>query len=501
MSIDRRQMLTGAAGTLAMLAFATRPDRGAAAKTPPMMLSAGRRTLDVNGRAASVLGVTQPDGTAGLYTSVDAPFRVVLKNEIGADTLIHWHGLTPPYRQDGVPGISGPPIPPGGSAHYDFPLAFPGTFWMHSHQGLQEQSLLSGPLIIRPKSDPADRQEVVLLLHDFSFRDPQEIFAGLRRAGASSTGRALDAAASMRSMGKAPERRPGLTLPMSGMSMGRTKDAGAAGMVMDLNDVAYDAFLANDRTLADPQIVRVEPGGRILLRVINASASSNFLVDLGPRKASLVAVDGHPVHPLTGSAFPVAMAQRIDLALQLGADDAVVPVFATLEGQRTRTGIVLATANARIRKLTDKAGRVVAPLNFKLERALRAAEPLRSRSADRTHQVDLTGSMGDYVWSLNGRTYGEDEPLMVSKGQRVELVMTNRTMMSHPMHLHGHVFQVVAVGGQRFEGAVRDTVLVPPDTSVTVAFDADNPGRWAFHCHNLYHMAAGMMTTVRYETF
>ena len=109
------------------------------------------------------------------------------------------------------------------------------------------------------------------------------------------------------------------------------------------------------------------------------------------------------------------------------------------------------------------------------------------------------GDMASYVWSLNGRVYGQDKPLMVARGQRVELVMSNRTMMSHPMHLHGHAFQVVASDGRRFAGAVRDTVLVPPMRSVTVAFDADNPGRWAFHCHNLYHQEAGMMTTVQYE--
>jgi FtsP/CotA-like multicopper oxidase with cupredoxin domain len=112
----------------------------------------------------------------------------------------------------------------------------------------------------------------------------------------------------------------------------------------------------------------------------------------------------------------------------------------------------------------------------------------------------LTGSMGAYDWGINGTAYGHETRLTVGNGERVELVMTNRTTMSHPMHLHGHVFQVVAVNGKRFSGAMRDTVLVPPMASVTVAFDADNPGRWVFHCHNLYHMEAGMMTTVEYES-
>jgi FtsP/CotA-like multicopper oxidase with cupredoxin domain len=176
-----------------------------------------------------------------------------------------------------------------------------------------------------------------------------------------------------------------------------------------------------------------------------------------------------------------------------------VPVFAVLEGERRRTGIVLATAAGFIARLPDLASANAPPLNFAQEQVLRATAPLAARTADRTLQVDLTGSMENYVWGLNGKPYGQDTPLMVAKGERVELVMTNRTMMSHPMHLHGHSFQVVAIDGQRFSGAVRDTVLVLPMKSVTVAFDADNPGHWAFHCHNLYHMEAGMMTTVRYE--
>ncbi len=195
------------------------------------------------------------------------------------------------------------------------------------------------------------------------------------------------------------------------------------------------------------------------------------------------------------------MAQRIDLAVQLDADTPVLPVFAVLEGERTRTGIVLATAGGAVRKLSDLAEQPAAPLNLAMEQILRATAPLPARPADRVHQVDLTGAMEAYAWGLNGVAYGHDKPLMVAKDERVELVMDNRTMMSHPMHLHGHTFQVVAIDGQRFAGTMRDTVLVPPMKSVTIAFDADNPGRWAFHCHNLYHMEAGMLTTVQYETF
>lgn len=476
-NITRRGLLAGA-GAIAAIASAVRPNAGQASEAPSTILTAGRRTLDVNGRAASVFGLRRPDGTMGLVTEVDMPFRVSLRNDIGVDTLIHWHGLTPPYRQDGVPGISGPPIPTGASAQYDFPLAFPGTFWMHSHEGLQEQSLLSAPLIIRPRGGIGDRQEVVLLLHDFAFRAPSEIYAGLRHP---------KAAGDKSGSGNGMSAMPGMA------------KASAPRMAMDLNDVAYDAFLANDRTIADPDIVRVEPGGRILLRVINAAASSNFLIDLGAHSAVLVAVDGHAVQSVAASAFPVAVAQRIDLEIQLDAGPFALPVFATLEGEAKRSALILATAGGTIPKLAMLAAAKAEPLNLRLEQRLRATKPLPRKAADRTHRVDLTGDMSTYIWSLNGATYGQDMPLMVATGERVELLMINKTMMAHPMHLHGHVFQVVAIDGKRFDGAMRDTVLVPPRSAVTVAFDADNPGHWAFHCHNLYHMEAGMMTTVRYE--
>lgn len=195
------------------------------------------------------------------------------------------------------------------------------------------------------------------------------------------------------------------------------------------------------------------------------------------------------------------MAQRIDLALQLPAGHPVVPIFAVLEGERRRTAIILAASGATVRKLPDLATKAAPAVGLQLEQRVRAAAPLKSRPADRTLHVALTGSMAGYSWGLNGVAYGHDTPLKVATGERVELVMTNQTMMAHPMHLHGHFFQVVAIDGQRFDGAIRDTVMVPAGRSVTIAFDADNPGRWAFHCHNLYHQESGMMTSVEYERF
>ena len=279
--------------------------------------------------------------------------------------------------------------------------------------------------------------------------------------------------------------------PMNGM-------AGDMSMGGDLNDIDFDAYLANDRTLADPQVVRVEPGARLRLRVINGAAATNFWLDLGALKGEVIAVDGDPVLPVSASRFELAMAQRIDLRLILPAGQGAYPVLARREGAVERTGIVLATKRAKIAKLAPK-GDHAPPIGLALEARLRAREPLAAQALSRSLKADLTGDMMGYNWSINGRRYGEDKPLVVRAGERVALVMRNQTMMAHPMHLHGHRFQLAAIGDKPIAGAMRDTVLVPAMGSVTVLFDADNPGQWAFHCHNEYHMAAGMMTSLRYE--
>ncbi len=174
-------------------------------------------------------------------------------------------------------------------------------------------------------------------------------------------------------------------------------------------------------------------------------------------------------------------------------------MLALREGDRQRTGLVLAAPGATVARIADLGEDKSAPLDLALEARLTATEPLADRAVDRTIPVVLAGDMASYVWTLNGKVHGQDTPLTVRQGERVAIAMTNPSMMAHPMHLHGHHFQVVAIDGKALSGARRDTVLVPPGKTVTVAFDADNPGRWSFHCHHLYHMESGMMTTVEYE--
>jgi len=482
-------------------AFAAAPGLALAADPAQTVLKLQRRNIEVNGKSASIYAIRQSDGAAGIVTDVGRRFRVRVENELSEPSLLHWHGLTPPSAQDGVPGLSGPAIAPGGAADYDFPLSFGGTYFMHSHYGFQEQGPMAAPLIVRDPKRYADWQEVVVMLADFSFRPPTEIYASLTggKGGAGHMGgmEMRHEQTGHEEMGHAADMAH-----MSHMAKG-AEATGPSGMPPmarpDLNDVDYDAFLANERTLADPQAVQIENGGRVLLRIVNSAAMSAFHVDLGVNAGTLVAVDGQDVVPVSGSRFPIAVGQRVDILLTTPKGAQATPVFFVLEGERRRTGLILAPPRAEISRLSETADAPSPALDLSLEAQLRAAAPFAARKADRVVPIELTGDMASYVWSINNIVWDETTPpIAVKSGERVELAMTNRTMMSHPMHLHGHRFQVVEIDGMRFDGALRDTILVPPGKRVVVAFDADNPGHWAFHCHLLYHAQAGMFATFQY---
>jgi FtsP/CotA-like multicopper oxidase with cupredoxin domain len=190
----------------------------------------------------------------------------------------------------------------------------------------------------------------------------------------------------------------------------------------------------------------------------------------------------------------MTMGQRIDVRVQLPLEARSFPILALREGGRERTGIILRPAGAAVAKVATVGNDNAPVLDLALEAQLRATEPQALRPADRSFDMALTGDMAAYRWGLK-----TNEPILVDAGDRVEVMLRNTSMMAHPMHLHGHHFQVVAIDGQRFAGAVRDTLLVPPMRSVTIAVDAGNPGQWAFHCHHLYHMATGMMSTFAYR--
>jgi len=295
-------------------------------RTAKIRLTAGTRTLAVNGKTARVFGLIGPNGNPGITLSPGERFDVDVVNQAGTSTIVHWHGQLPPWRQDGFPWPQTPSIPAGDTRSYDYaPIA--GTYWMHSHQGMQEQSLMTAPLIVRSAEDMrADRQEVVLMLHDFSFQTPDELLAGLTKSNGGQSAMPMGNSMNMDS-GSMGAMTSGT---MGAMNMG-------PGPAIDLNDIDYDAFLANDRTFSDPEVIRTEPRGRVRLRLINGASATQFWIDLGALSGTVVAVDGHPVRPLRGSRLPLAIAQRLDVLIDLPGNG-FYPIFAQVEGKRGTHG-------------------------------------------------------------------------------------------------------------------------------------------------------------------
>ncbi len=472
MALSRRTALK-LAGAAAVSAGWGTPTRADAAR----QLDIVSRVLDVKGKPAKVFGIVNDLGKPGLDLQFGTAFDVMLRNGIAEETIIHWHGLNPPANLDGVALGATSFLKPGEQRPYVFDLPKTGTHWMHSHRGLQEQHLLAAPLIVRETKEPLfDEQEHVVIVHDFTFRDPREILEELKSGGGAHAEHAMK--------GMDMSKMPGMK--MDGMKMG------AMG-----NDVTFDAMLANDRTLDDPELVQAEKGGRFRLRIINACAASNLWIDLGTIEGELIAVDGNAVYPVKGSKFPLGVAQRADIRLALPMGSGAFPVLFQSEGATLRAGLFLKTADGAVTKVADQ-GEAGDAIDFSFEARLKAVGVQPDEPVIRTEMLMLGGGGADYVWTLNGKSTMHDALFSVREGERIDLVMHNMTSMSHPMHLHGHYFKVVDINGVTVDGALRDTILVPPGNRVTVRFDADNPGTWPLHCHHLYHMNAGMMGAINY---
>lgn len=483
-TLSRRGFLAASAALAAPLVL----PRSLRAETAPRLLRATTRTLDIGGRAVSVKGILNDQGTPGLILNPGEAFRLDLVNELDTPTILHWHGQIPPNAQDGVPDMPRPALASGERRSFDFAAA-PGTHWMHSHIPVQEMELLAAPLIVRrPEDVAADRQEVAILLHDLSFRPAEEVLAQITGG---TPGMTHDMGAMGHGMGG---------MDMSGMMDGGMMDGMSMGGMsmgaMDLNDVAFDAYLANDRTLDDPEVVAVDRGGKVLLRIINGAAATVFWIDTGALQGRAVATDGNPIQPVAGNRFGLAMGQRLDIELDLPPEGGAFPILALREGAVERTGIILATKGAAVDRIAGQSDAAHPAFSGDLaqEAQFRALTPLAERPVDRTDTLVLGGSMMPYLWTIDGQSWGTHRPVTARSGERVHLTFQNMSMMAHPMHLHGHHFQVISLNGRALAGALRDTVHVPPMGSVTVALDAGEAARWMLHCHHMPHLATGMMT-------
>lgn len=397
--------------------------------------------------------------------------RARFTNQLPEATTIHWHGIALRNDMDGVPGMTQEVVAPQGTFLYEFIAPDPGTHWFHPHVGLHLDRGLYAPLIVEDPAEPGryDREYVVVFddWTDGLGQSPEAAMEDLR------AGRGPHAA---HQAGGGPH----------------SDVLNSAG-----GDVNYPLYLINGRHSSAPVELAVRKGERIRLRLINAGADTPFRVAVGGHQMTVTHADGFPVVPVTVETLMIAMAERYDVTVTV-AGDGVFPLIAVAEAKADAAMAVLRSGSGAVPGLSVRPRE----LNGKMLQMsdLVAAEPVRLAPGrpDRTYKVALGGGDAGYVWTLNGKPHGQNKPLEVRQGERVRLDFTNSTTMFHPMHLHGHTFQVINAGGTA--GARKDTTIVRPDEPVSVEFIADNPGQWMIHCHNNYHQEGGMMLTLSYVT-
>jgi len=549
----RRQLLRGLAlvgGGVALSGMLPGWGRSGTPGLPPVLPTLGGTDIDL----AIAHGHLMVDGRHGhavtINGTVPGPLlrlregrtvRLSVKNDLTEDTSIHWHGLLLPFQMDGVPGVTFPGIGPGRTFTYEFPIIQSGTYWYHSHSGLQEQEGHYGPIVIDPAGeDPiqSDREHVVVL-SDFSFMHAHRIFERLKQD---------------------PEYFNRQKETVAGLLAGRDQTLAErvqwARMLMDptdISDVAGAAytFLINGHGPRDNWTGLFKPGERLRLRFINTAAMTIFDVRIPGLKLVVVAADGHAVRPVEVDEFQIGNAETYDVIVQPTEDRAFTLVAEAVDrsgmGRATlapRLGMTAPAPPLRARPLAtmrdmgmdmsampmsgDMGGMKMSmrdPLNAPgvrmgpgvqtlsplpidrtgepgqgLEgvghrvlayRDLVALEPNPDpRTPSRALDIHLTGNMERFIWGFDGETFSQTtRPYAFRGGERVRVTLINDTMMTHPIHLHGHFFELVD-GPAGFRPR-KHTVNVAPGGKVAWDFTAA-PGDWAFHCHMLYHMHAGM---------
>ncbi|WP_374409905.1 copper resistance system multicopper oxidase [Novosphingobium colocasiae] len=489
--------------------------------------------------------------------------RIAVTNRLAEQTSIHWHGLLVPFQMDGVPGVSFPGIDPGQTFTYEFPVIQAGTYWYHSHSGMQEAVGLFGPLVIDPRDGPADacEREHILVLSDWSPMHPHEQLRRLKLMGGYFNRQKQTLAGLLAGKDQPLKDR----LEWAKMRMDPTD-------ISDITGVTY-SYLVNGHGTAENWTGLFAPGERVKLRVINASAMTNFNFRIPGLPLTVVAADGLPVQPVETDEVQIAIAETYDFIVTPGAE----PAYGVIAEAIDRSGQVRATLARSeglagpvptIRKrplLTmrdmgmDMAGMDMGtngeidlskPANDSMDghsmsmrdpsvapqvplgpgvatlspmpvdrladrptgledvdhRVLTYAD-LRSREANpdprvpsRQIDVHLTANMERYMWSLDGVALSEGaQPIPFRLGERVRVNLINDTMMPHPIHLHGHFFELAT--GEPGHRPRKHTVNVLPGGKASFDLTADGEGDWAFHCHMLHHMHSGMMriVTVRRE--
>ena len=384
--------------------------------------------------------------------------RVRVTNGLAEPTTIHWHGVDVPANMDGVPGLSQEPIAPGATFTYEFVAKPAGSRWYHAHvnEHIQQGGGLAGALIIEPRdSTPASEREYSVVAQQWS--PPGEQPVG---------------------------EHGGMGMGPSGMMMGG--DDGGATDRFTVNGKAYPH--------AAPLIVR--QGERVRLRLINAGTTATQVFALAGHPLIVTHTDGNPLSvPVPVDAVPLGVGERADVEFQ-----------ASSPGRWKLGSISSGQADRGLGVDVVYEGHEGDPVQYPALDGLGVASysamtggPVPTAKPDRNFELTLTGGMGSDEWKINGRTYPTTEPLNIRQGERIRVKLFNMSMEDHPMHLHGHSFQLVAIGDRPVAGPSKDTLTLGHMDSFDIEFVAANPGRWLFHCHNLEHMMGGMMAELRYQ--
>ncbi|MFF1922631.1 multicopper oxidase family protein [Streptomyces sp. NPDC058221] len=408
---------------------------------------------------------------------------LTLANHLPQPTSLHWHGLALRNDMDGVPGLTQRAVEPGADFTYRFAVPSPGTYWFHPHSGVQLDRGLYAPLIVEDPKEPLsyDKEWVVVLddwVDGVDGSTPDAVLKELT-GGAGHSGHAMPAPSPSGAGDDGPSR----------MLMGATSEL----LGGDAGDVGYPYYLVNGRVPEDPSVFSAKAGDRIRLRIVNAGGDTAFRVALGGHRMTVTHTDGFPVRHTTTDALLLGMGERYDVLVTAG--DGVFPLTALAEGKKASARALLRTGSGAAPAASVQPKELDGELVTADRLVPDASVALAAKEPDRTVRIRLTGSMAAYDWAFDGKPYSADQRHPVQAGERVRLEFRNATSMWHPVHLHGHTF---ALAGEA-SGARKDTAVVLPRQSLTVDFDADNPGLWMLHCHNLYHAEAGMMTVVGYR--
>ena len=492
-SLSRRDLLAGGLGLSisAGLAACSSPNSSSGAPSallgPPtgaapspgqrvveQSLTARPLTLDLGGRQVATWAYGDRVPGPLLRATAGDFLRETLQNELPAPTTIHWHGIRLRNEADGVPGLTQDPVESGGRFVYEFTAPDPGTYFCHPHVGVQLDRGLYAPLVIDDPDEPGDYDaEWVVVLDDWidgTGATPDEVLEQLIADGG-------DDSSGMGGMGHGS---------MGGMGMGDPPWG-------DAGDVIYPHFLVNGRPPTDPEVLSARPGQRVRLRIINAASDTIFTVALGGHRMTITHSDGFPVEPAETEACYIGMGERYDATVTLrdGVFPLVARPFGKTSGGQAMALVRTGAGSAPPADVTPSELDGPALIGSQLQPTEEARLP--QRSPDTTHDVVLQGSMRPYRWGINGAPFGENEPLTVKRGQRLRLNAVNMSMMTHPLHIHGHTFALPS-------GLRKDTVLMAPMQSFAIDLDADNTGDWMIHCHNIYHAEAGMMIALEYTT-